>query len=227
MNSSDHEGGRLGANRTNRSAAGSHRGDLAARRSVRCVQRGLFDDTHEQFRSAFATFLAREMVPHRERWESSGIVDRSLFTAAGANGFLGIDVPEEYGGGGVADFRFNVGDRRGDPARRRQRRRPRHHAAQRHLPAVLPPRHERGAEAALAARHLRRRADHGRGDDRTGHRLRSRVDDDDRRPRRRRLRRQRLEDVHHQRHQRRPRDHRRQDRPGATPPGDVVARRRA
>jgi alkylation response protein AidB-like acyl-CoA dehydrogenase len=72
------------------------------------VQRGLFDDTHEQFRSAFATFVAREMVPLRERWESSGIVDRSLFTAAGANGFLGIDVPEEYGGGGVADFRFNV-----------------------------------------------------------------------------------------------------------------------
>ena len=72
------------------------------------MQRGLFDDTHEQFRNAFATFVAREMVPHRERWESSGIVDRSVFTAAGVNGFLGIDVPEEFGGGGVADFRFNV-----------------------------------------------------------------------------------------------------------------------
>ena len=72
------------------------------------MQRGLFDDTHEQFRSAFRTFVDREMVPHRERWESSGIVDRALFTAAGANGFLGIDVPEEFGGGGVDDFRFNV-----------------------------------------------------------------------------------------------------------------------
>ncbi len=48
------------------------------------------------------------MVPHRDRWEESGIVDRALFTDAGANGFLGIDVPEEYGGGGVADFRFNT-----------------------------------------------------------------------------------------------------------------------
>jgi alkylation response protein AidB-like acyl-CoA dehydrogenase len=72
------------------------------------VERGLFDDVHEQFRTAFATFVEREMVPNRDRWESSGIVDRELFTAAGASGFLGIDVPEEYGGGGVADFRFNV-----------------------------------------------------------------------------------------------------------------------
>ena len=72
------------------------------------MDRGLFDDTHEQFRSAFATFVEREMTPHRERWEECGIVDRALFTAAGANGFLGMDVPEEYGGGGVADFRFNV-----------------------------------------------------------------------------------------------------------------------
>ncbi len=48
------------------------------------------------------------MVPNRDRWELSGIVDRELFLAAGASGFLGIDVPEEFGGGGVADFRFNV-----------------------------------------------------------------------------------------------------------------------
>ena len=46
--------------------------------------------------------------PHRDRWETSGIVDRNVFTSAGANGFLGIDVAEEYGGGGVTDFRFNV-----------------------------------------------------------------------------------------------------------------------
>ena len=33
---------------------------------------------------------------------------RSLFTAAGAAGFLGMAVPEEYGGGGVDDFRYNL-----------------------------------------------------------------------------------------------------------------------
>ncbi|MFV0309554.1 MAG: acyl-CoA dehydrogenase family protein [Desertimonas sp.] len=71
------------------------------------MHRTLFDDTHDEFRSAFRTFLEREAVPHRERWDADGIVDRELFEKAGANGFLAIDVPEVYGGGGVKDFRFN------------------------------------------------------------------------------------------------------------------------
>ena len=72
------------------------------------MQRTLFDDTHEEFRSSFRSFLAKEAAPNHARWEADGIVDRDLFTAAGANGFLGMEVPEEYGGGGVRDFRFNV-----------------------------------------------------------------------------------------------------------------------
>jgi len=71
------------------------------------MQRTLFDDTHEAFRDSFSTFLEREVAPNRNRWEEAGIVDRELFVSAGANGFIGIDVPEEYGGGGVKDFRFN------------------------------------------------------------------------------------------------------------------------
>ena len=47
-------------------------------------------------------------MPHNARWEAEGIVDRSLFSVAGASGFLGMEVPEKYGGGGVKDFRFNV-----------------------------------------------------------------------------------------------------------------------
>ena len=118
-------------------------------------------------------------------------------------------------------------DRRGAAACRRQRRWPRHHPAQRRLPAVLQPAGERRAEEALAAGDLCRRTDHRRGDDRTRHRLRSGVDGDQRGPRWRALRRQRLEDVHHQWDQRRPRDHRREDRPCAAPSGDVAAHRRA
>jgi alkylation response protein AidB-like acyl-CoA dehydrogenase len=72
------------------------------------MHRTLFDDTHEEFRSAFRSFLDREAVPNFERWEADGIVDRRLFSVAGANGFLGLEVPEELGGGGVRDFRFNV-----------------------------------------------------------------------------------------------------------------------
>ena len=72
------------------------------------MQRALFDDTHEEFRSAFRSFLEREAVPHFPAWEAAGVVDRSLFAVAGASGFLGMEVPESLGGGGVKDFRFNV-----------------------------------------------------------------------------------------------------------------------
>jgi long-chain-acyl-CoA dehydrogenase len=72
------------------------------------MRRTLFDDTHEEFRSAFRSFLEREAVPNVAAWDAAGVVDRSLFAVAGANGFLGMEVPEEHGGGGVKDFRFNV-----------------------------------------------------------------------------------------------------------------------
>src|SRR6476646_421103 len=72
------------------------------------MRRTLFEDVHEEFRAAFRAFLEREAGPNRARWEADEIVDRELFRLAGANGFLGMEVPEEYGGGGVKDFRFNV-----------------------------------------------------------------------------------------------------------------------
>jgi alkylation response protein AidB-like acyl-CoA dehydrogenase len=72
------------------------------------MRRHLFDDEHDAFRESFRRFLEKEVVPHHERWERDGIVPREVFAAAGGNGFLGMAVPEEYGGGGVDDFRFNV-----------------------------------------------------------------------------------------------------------------------
>jgi alkylation response protein AidB-like acyl-CoA dehydrogenase len=72
------------------------------------VQRTLFDDEHELFRQSVRRFIATEVAPHNERWERDGLVDRTLFTGAGAHGFLGMAVPEEHGGGGVDDFRYNL-----------------------------------------------------------------------------------------------------------------------
>ena len=72
------------------------------------MRRTLYEDDHEAFREAFRSFVDKEIVPHHERWETDGIVPRALFTTAGAAGFLGMDIPEEYGGGGVKDFRFNA-----------------------------------------------------------------------------------------------------------------------
>ena len=72
------------------------------------MRRTLFDDDHEAFRGAFRAFLDREVVPHHEEWDAAGIVPRELFHTAGKHGFLGMDIPESYGGGGVCDFRFNT-----------------------------------------------------------------------------------------------------------------------
>ncbi|MBA3280909.1 MAG: acyl-CoA dehydrogenase family protein [Acidimicrobiia bacterium] len=72
------------------------------------MRRTIFTEEHEMFRTAFRQFVDKEIVPHHLEWEGDGIVPRALFTAAGASGFLGIDVPETYGGGGVDDFRYNL-----------------------------------------------------------------------------------------------------------------------
>jgi alkylation response protein AidB-like acyl-CoA dehydrogenase len=72
------------------------------------VDRTLFGDDHEQFRRSFRHWLDEEVVPHREAWEQAGIVPRQVFTSAGSLGFLGMNVPEAYGGGGVDDFRYNL-----------------------------------------------------------------------------------------------------------------------
>jgi alkylation response protein AidB-like acyl-CoA dehydrogenase len=71
------------------------------------VLRTIFDDDHELFRSSFRQFLEREVVPHNDRFERDGLMDREVFRKAGEHGFLGMAAPEEHGGGGVADFRYN------------------------------------------------------------------------------------------------------------------------
>lgn len=71
------------------------------------MQRDIYTEEHAMFRDAYRTFLEREMVPYREKWEAAGIVDRSVFATAGAAGFLGMGIPESYGGAGVKDFRYN------------------------------------------------------------------------------------------------------------------------
>ncbi|MGN6692753.1 MAG: acyl-CoA dehydrogenase family protein [Aquihabitans sp.] len=72
------------------------------------MQRTIFTDEHDLFRDAFRQFVEKEIVPGFLQWEADGIVPRELFAAAGASGFLGMDVPEELGGGGVDDFRYNL-----------------------------------------------------------------------------------------------------------------------
>jgi len=66
-----------------------------------------YDEDHDAFRALVRSFTEREVVPHLARWDDARLVDRDLFTKAGAAGLLGTQVPAEHGGGGVDDFRFN------------------------------------------------------------------------------------------------------------------------
>jgi alkylation response protein AidB-like acyl-CoA dehydrogenase len=72
------------------------------------VQRELFEPEHDALRASFRAWLDKEVVPNHLEWERAGIVPHDLFVEAGRHGFLGMAVPEEYGGGGVDDFRYNL-----------------------------------------------------------------------------------------------------------------------
>ncbi|HEV7192635.1 MAG TPA: acyl-CoA dehydrogenase family protein [Jatrophihabitantaceae bacterium] len=71
------------------------------------MQRNHYEPEHEAFAEAFRAFVDKEMVPDYMEWEHAGIMPREVFAKAGRSGFLGMAVPEQYGGGGVDDFRFN------------------------------------------------------------------------------------------------------------------------
>ena len=66
-----------------------------------------FRDEHELFRSAVRRFVEEEIVPNVDEWEERGEIPRSLFRQLGELGFLGVEFPPEYGGGG-ADFWMTV-----------------------------------------------------------------------------------------------------------------------
>ncbi|MEO9236601.1 MAG: acyl-CoA dehydrogenase family protein, partial [Jatrophihabitantaceae bacterium] len=71
------------------------------------MQRKHYEPDHLAFADAVRTFIGKEMLPDYLDWEAAGLAPRELFSAAGSNGFLGMQIPEQYGGGGVSDFRFN------------------------------------------------------------------------------------------------------------------------
>jgi alkylation response protein AidB-like acyl-CoA dehydrogenase len=70
--------------------------------------RTLFEPEHELFRQSYRAFLDKHVAPYHEQWEKDKIVDRGVWLEAGKQGFLSMAVPEEYGGGGNPDFRYNT-----------------------------------------------------------------------------------------------------------------------
>ncbi len=70
------------------------------------MERLPFTEEQNMFRESAREFFKREVAPHKERWREAGIVDREAFTKAGEAGLLCMWVPEEYGGLGLKDFRY-------------------------------------------------------------------------------------------------------------------------
>lgn len=68
----------------------------------------ILTEEHLLFKEAVENFLKKEAVPCAEKWEKEGIVNREIWTKAGEMGILCMDMPEEYGGMGIKDFRYNA-----------------------------------------------------------------------------------------------------------------------
>ncbi|MCB9753094.1 MAG: acyl-CoA dehydrogenase family protein [Myxococcales bacterium] len=68
--------------------------------------RTIFDEDHELFRASVRRFFQAEVTPHVERWREQGCVDREIFAKAGEQGYLLMWAPEEYGGVGLDDMRY-------------------------------------------------------------------------------------------------------------------------
>ena len=66
-----------------------------------------YTEEHRIFREAVRRFFEKEVTPYVDDWEEAGIVPRSVWKKMGDQGFLCMDVPEEYGGLG-ADFLYSV-----------------------------------------------------------------------------------------------------------------------
>lgn len=72
------------------------------------MRRTVYGPDHEEFRALCAEFAERELAPRFAEFEENGVVDRSVFAKMGELGLIGMQIPEEYGGGGQTSFKFNA-----------------------------------------------------------------------------------------------------------------------
>ena len=72
------------------------------------MERTLFEEDHDAFRQSVRTFVTRSILPDHQDMIERRAIPRSVWLEAGKQGFLGLDVPEEYGGSAAGDLRFNA-----------------------------------------------------------------------------------------------------------------------
>ena len=72
------------------------------------MDRTIFTPDHDLFRSSVRDFVATEIAPFHAQWASDGVVPRAIWKRAGELGYLCMAAPEEFGGAGVSDFRYDA-----------------------------------------------------------------------------------------------------------------------
>jgi long-chain-acyl-CoA dehydrogenase len=72
------------------------------------MERTIYEADHESFRQSVREFLDRQVQPHVEDWIEQKSIPREFWLEAGKQGFLGLEIPEEYGGSEAGDYRFNA-----------------------------------------------------------------------------------------------------------------------
>jgi acyl-CoA dehydrogenase len=147
--------------------------------------------------------VEKEVVPHYPEWEKGGRMPREVFEQMGSLGMLGVAIPEEYGGGGQPDYRYNVVMQE-EAARALVTLSTVRTQLEVILPYFLHYANAEQRERWFPA--CRGHAAHGDRDDRAGDRIGPGGHAHHRGARRRRLHRQRVKDLHHRRHAGRPGD---------------------
>lgn len=71
------------------------------------IKRTIFDADHELFRDSVRKWVQAELAPHIDSWREAGMVSRDAFLSAGAQGYLLMWAPEDYGGLALTDHRYD------------------------------------------------------------------------------------------------------------------------
>ena len=72
------------------------------------MPRNIYDEDHEAFRASAREFVERTLAPRADEMIRDHVIARDIWLEAGKQGFFGLCIPEEYGGAGIDDYRFNA-----------------------------------------------------------------------------------------------------------------------
>ena len=72
------------------------------------MPRNVYGPEHEDFRRSVREFVERTLKPRAEEMLEARVIGREVWQEAGKQGLLGLDIPEEFGGAGAEDYRFNA-----------------------------------------------------------------------------------------------------------------------